>query len=282
MAGGEKEIIPPVPALPKHYPPAGHAREKQQQSYGYQPQPHPQGQGQYDQTYAQHPYQHQYQPPASGAAAQYAQYGTQPTIDGPISPTYSDHSSGSGSASGSGSGTAETPIEKPKKTSPTKTGSRSTARVAVADSAAATAGLDANVRYQPKKPSPLALKAQQEKDALNARNAAAGGAYRYDDQPEEVLQSQSQTQYLSAGKGVGRNVVSGEWGVALGSPNHDPSFSFADQQSIPQGGQNTSRYSNDPYLSASTQRAPSGQYANDPYAGYHDPVVNNGKKSNWV
>jgi hypothetical protein len=148
--------------------------------------------------------------------------------------------------------------------------------VAVADSAAATAGLDANVRYQPKKPSPLALKAMEDKKKAEAA--------RYGDQ--EMLAVPGQ--YQQGGGGGGRNVMSGEWGVALGSPNHDPSaqFSFADQQQqqsqyVNDGsGKDVSRYSNDPYLAQN--RVPSGHYSNDPYAGYHDPVSNAGQKSNWV
>jgi hypothetical protein len=262
----EKDIIPPVPALPKHYPTHGEKQhsygyEQQSQGYGYG------GQQQHDPYGYQTQEQHQNIPHAQYPAG----YAPQPGIDGPISPTYSDHSAQSGSSSsGSGSGSAvssdsSTPLTEKKKTSPTKSGSRSTARVAVADSAAATAGLDANVRYQPKKPSPLALKAMQEKEAARYR----------EEQGQETLAPPIQT---------GRNVVSGEWGVALGSPNHDPAqqFSFADQQQQQQ--QNVSRYSNDPYLSAHQQRAPSGVYSNDPYAGYHDPVNNasGATKSNWV
>ena len=108
-------------------------------------------------------------------------------------------------------------------------------------------------------------------------------AARYGDQ--EMLAVPEQYQQ---GGGGGRNVVSGEWVVALGSPNHDPSaqFSFAEQQQQQSqymnggSGKDVSRYSNDPYLAQN--RAPSGHYSNDPYAGYHDPVSNAGQKSNWV
>lgn len=265
----EKDVVPPVPALPKHYPSnsdRAHA-EKQQQQYGYG---YHQPQDQYGQ-----PQQQQY------GYAQNHNYATQPAIeDTPTSPTYSDQSSGSAGGSSS-SASSSTPLAKEsKKTSPTKSGSRSVARVAVADSAAATAGLDANVRYQPKKPSPLALKAQEK---LNARNEWAQGPFRSQHAgPEETLDDGSyggatQSQH------VGREVMSGEWGVALGSPNHDPSASFAEQQASAMSG-NNNRYSNDPYLAGNANtRAPSGHYSNDPYAGYHDPVVNgSGKKSNWV
>lgn len=291
---GEKDVIPPVPALPKAYPPTATAEKQQQQyGYGYQQQPDPYGQMQYQQQ------QQQY-----GGEQQQQQYHTQPSIDnGPISPTYSDHSAGSGPSS-SGSGSSSAPLVKePKKTSPTKSGSRSTARVAVADSAAASAGLDPAVRYQPKKPSPLALKAMEKQKAENewgqgpfrsnstgasagaaaGAGAGAGGAEETLDDGQYGAQSQSQQ--------PGRNVMSGEWGVALGSPNHDTSASFADQQSsaLAAGagagaGAAGNRFSNDPYLSANpNNRAPSGQYSNDPYAGYHDPVANAaGKKNNWV
>jgi hypothetical protein len=102
---------------------------------------------------------------------------------------------------------------------------------------------------------------------------------------QEMLADPSQQ---NGGQAGGRNVMSGEWGVALGSPNHDPAFSFQDQQSqylaTNQQGSNVSRYSNDPYLSAHQPRAPSGHYSNDPYAGYHDPVNNaaGSQRSNWV
>jgi hypothetical protein len=114
----------------------------------------------------------------------------------------------------------------------------------------------------------------------------AAAAAQYGEQ--EMLAVPEQYQQGN-GTGGGRNVVSGEWGVALGSPNHDPSaqFSFADQQQqhsqyVSESGKDVSRYSNDPYLSAHQNRVPSGHYSNDPYAGYHDPVHNAGQKSNWV
>lgn len=272
MAGGEKDVVPPVPALPKHYP----ATEKQH-GYGYAGHPQQQlqhdqyGQQQYGYAQDQHHQHQQYH--------QQNQYQTQPTIDeNPTSPTYSDNSN----SSSSGSQSSTTPLTKEKKTSPTKSGSRSVARVAVADSAAATAGLDANVRYQPKKPSPLALKAMEKQ---NARNEWAEGPFRPGSGGhEEMLADQNQQQQQGQGQAQGRNVMSGEWGVALGSPNHDTSASFAEQQAS--AAANNNRYSNDPYLSAANaggQRAPSGQYSNDPYAGYHDPVANAaGKRSNWV
>ena len=277
----EKDIIPPVPALPKHYPTHGEKQSPASGGYGYaQQQQQPQQVQGYGHAYGADPY---YQPPASDVPrAQYPHgYAPQPTIDGPISPTYSDHSANSGNSSASASTSATSTSDpststKEKKTSPTKSGSRSTARVAVADSAAATAGLDASIRYQPKKPSPLALKAMEDKKKAEAA--------RYGEQ--EMLAVPEQ--YQQGGGRGGRNVMSGEWGVALGSPNHDPSaqFSFADQQQqqsqyINEGsGKDVSRYSNDPYLAQN--RVPSGHYSNDPYAGYHDPVSNAGQKSNWV
>jgi len=112
-------------------------------------------------------------------------------------------------------------------------------------------------------------------------------AARYGEQ--EMLSVPEHSQQGGGGGVGGRNVMSGEWGVALGSPNHDPSaqFSFADQQQqhsqyTTESGKDVSRYSNDPYLSAHQNRVPSGHYSNDPYAGYHDPVQNAGQKSNWV
>ena len=77
--------------------------------------------------------------------------------------------------------------------------------------------------------------------------------------------------------------TSGEWGVAMGSPNHDGSFEAQ------QGGSN-SRYSNDPYLSVGNllaQRNKSGQYTADPYASYHEDKMETLKersasRSGWV
>lgn len=112
------------------------------------------------------------------------------------------------------------------------------------------------------------------------RSNSTGGGHGGAEETLDDGQGQGQGGQYGAQQ-VGRNVMSGEWGVALGSPNHDTSVSFADQQ---QSASAMNRYSNDPYLTANpAQRVPSGQYSNDPYAGYHDPVANGaGKKNNWV
>jgi hypothetical protein len=107
-------------------------------------------------------------------------------------------------------------------------------------------------RWRPNKPSPLALKAQQQK--------LAGGA-------QETLAPEGYHAPVSSGN---TRATSGEWGVALGSPNNDGSFPPEVHYSLSAGAAQ-SGYAQDPYLSASNaNRAPSGQYSHDPYAAYHD------------
>lgn len=127
--------------------------------------------------------------------------------------------------------------------------SRSAKRKTAAESAAAKEGGDPNERYRPTKPSPLAL----------AKGQGAPG------HPELLQPSGFQ------------RAPSGEWGVALGSPDHDGSFAAAN-------GPQT-----DPYIQgdSDSQRAPSGQYSSDPYAAYHTgPAGSAGKKwgqgGGWV
>lgn len=137
--------------------------------------------------------------------------------------------------------------------------------MAVAESAAASASADPLQRYQPKKPSPLALKAAEEKRA--ASRARGEHLQPLDTNNEETLAGPNDRLGPDGGTPDARQ-LSGEWGVALGSPNNDSSFA---SQQLGHGGPAQSRYSNDPYLSAAGQdRAPSGQYSVDPYAIYHN------------
>lgn len=214
----EKAFVPPVPTLPKH------AHQPPQQQYQpYQPYHPQQHYGKPEQEYG---YRHE----------EYSNYAPQPSIEPPVAqpePT-------------------PTPVEEPKKSSKP---SRSAARIAAAEKAAEAAHGDVNTRYQPKKPSPLAIKAQEK--------AAA----------EEHLDPSSARQ------------GSGEWGVALGSPNHDGSFSA--QQQVQPG--TRASYSNDPYLNGVDARAKSGVYSYDPYASYHGDEMEEMQhqtgsrdRSNWV
>ena len=154
----------------------------------------------------------------------------------------------------------------PEEPSRPKKSSRSAARVAAADQAAEASFGDPNTRYQPKKPSPLALKAE-EKAAGDSRGP------RWDDGP-----FRSDSEYLAPIDTTRQ--VSGQWGVALGSPNTD-----AAQPQIA---------GNDSY--AQNYRGKSGMYSQDPYAGYHRDVVEevdyhqvaadhgygSARKDNWV
>lgn len=269
----EKEPVPPVPMLPKHAAHNEYAEKQYGGNNGY-------NQGLAYNAYPQQPHIDQYEEPQK-------------------SPTYSNgpsHNGDGSSASSSSSDAASTATLVNEKSNAPAKPSRSAARIAAAESAVARENLDATVRYAPKKPSPLALKAQE--NASREASNWGGGPFQ---QPYQTQYGGDQEMLAppidpSAGSGVagssGKRVVSGEWGVALGSPNHDPAMSFAEQQAqytADTGGNNTSRYSNDPYLSAAAaQRAPSGQYTVDPYAGYHDPIANASaggagkKKSNWV
>ena len=210
----EKGFIPPVPALPKHAHQPDYVR-KPEQGYGY----------------GQNEYSHENN-------GQYGHYAPQPAIE-------SHDVQHSHPATVAPIVLAE-PIaaaEEPPKSSKS---SRSAARVARAELAAEAAHGDINTRYQPKKPSPLAIKAAEER-ALQAAQA------------DGYLQPNRQ--------------VSGEWGVALGSPNNDGNF--------PQ----RMSYSNDPYLNQAPARGQSGMYTYDPYAAYHGNEVDEVQqptRSTWV
>ncbi|WVF68017.1 hypothetical protein IAT40_002779 [Kwoniella sp. CBS 6097] len=153
-----------------------------------------------------------------------------------------------------------------------KSSKRAQARMAVAESAAANASVDPAYRHQPKKPSPLALAAAQKK-AAEAEAEARGTGMETLAPPGYGNDSHNN---------ANRQVVSGEWGVALGSPNNDGQFDINRRPSQSQSQsqmQNAVRqesgrapasamgYNDDPYLQQ--QRAKSGQYTEDPYAAYH-------------
>ncbi|KAK1923224.1 hypothetical protein DB88DRAFT_341058 [Papiliotrema laurentii] len=182
---------------------------------------------------------------------EYTQYAQQPAIE-----DTPDHPSVSSTA----------PLTTlPKEEEPTrqKKPSRSAARVAAAEQAAEANFGDPATRYQPKKPSPLAIAAEQK-----LRN---DGIY-HDQRSLSPIDTTRQ--------------VSGEWGVALGSPNTDSAYHAQSPMS----------YANDPYLQANGPRGKSGVYSHDPYASYHGDDVeemryqSNGltpsgpgvSKSNWV
>lgn len=233
--GIEKGPIAPVPVLLKH---AHNSPAKSEQAYGHN-------------TTVQH---HDQPNP----------YPSQPHIDQPhptdlghpIQPSMSDLSTTPLTASR----TDEPPISKPSKPS------RSVARVAAAEKAAANSLADPNSRYQPKKPSPLALAAEKKANEARGMSHGHGPSRSRDANAQESLTVPGDNPYSGNDGQKARSVVSGEWGVALGSPDNDGSF--AAQQRYSAG---PNRYSSDPYLGApDTKRAPSGHYSSDPYAAYHD------------
>jgi hypothetical protein len=222
----EKTFVPPVPALPKHSHQPENIR-KQEQGYGYRQDEH-RNDRQYDHYNSQ---THHY-------GSQSNHYAPQPAIETEQYPA---------PASAAPVSLAD-PISTPEDPPKSSKSSRSAARIAAAEKAAEAAHGDINTRYQPKKPSPLAIKAAEER-ALKAGQTAPG------------LQAHRQ--------------VSGEWGVALGSPNNDGTFAHR------------ASYSNDPYLNNEGSRGKSGVYALDPYAAYHggdeaeEPQPEE-KKNRWI
>lgn len=210
----EKEFVPPVPALPKHSLQTDYAR-KPEQGYGYH----------HDElTNVEY-----------GNNDQYGHYTPQPSIE-------PEHRLAPMAAPV----TLAEPIAAAGNQPKAAKSSRSAARVAAAEKAAEATHGDINTRYQPKKPSPLAIKAAEER-ALQAAQRGDG---------------------LSPNR-----QVSGEWGVALGSPNNDGTF--------PQ----RASYGNDPYLNSGSTRGKSGMYTHDPYASYHGDEVEEVRqdgKHNWV
>lgn len=197
---------------------------------------------------------------------QYNQYPTQPPIEEPI------HEEPVDGVPSSDSKDSTTPLTSGQNELISKTSilpsrpSRSVARMAVAESAAANAFVDPLHRYQPKKPSPLALKAA-EKEAAAANRARGNYLQPLDTNIEETLAGPNDYAAEADTDMQEARQRSGEWGVALGSPNTDGSFTNQQYGGPTQG----SFYSIDPYLTAEPQnRAPSGQYSVDPYSAYHD------------
>ncbi|KAK8850583.1 hypothetical protein IAR55_004502 [Kwoniella newhampshirensis] len=264
----EKGLIPPVPVLPRAAAPAPRSHDPYNaDGPGYPTSP----------TYRNG------NDPAYGTAAEQG-WQTQPGIDQPQqidygydqygqpipSQTYGTEPLSYGHADEKPAAPVhiEEPISAPvsaEEKTPRKPG-RAVARMAAAENAAANAAVDPAYRHKPNKPSPLALKAQQEKEAAAAAAAAArqnSPFYSEQEKMETLSATPQEHDRRSTGNGGGsRQVVSGEWGVALGSPDGNSSLSTQQEQL---GGQ--SQYKEDPYLQA--KRAQSGQYSTDPYGSYH-------------
>lgn len=142
--------------------------------------------------------------------------------------------------------------------------------MAVAESAAANASVDRMFRHKPSKPSPLAIKAQQERDAQNAKGGGEPLTRIPLDETANPFNTESEGLYPAADDSRAVNVTSGEWGVALRSPDEEDTF--ADSQAAVLDGSDRrerSNYSEDPYLRKKTQTT-SGLYSQDPYALYHE------------
>lgn len=192
-----------------------------------------------------------------------------PPAASPTSST-SSHNSNNGSGNGSQSnGNVPPPRSSDEEKSSTSSSSspskkssknsRAIARMAVAESAAANASLDRMFRHKPSKPSPLAIKAQQERDAQNAKGGGDPLTRISSDETANPFNTESEGLYAT----------SGEWGVALGSPDEEDTF--ADSQAAVLDGSDhreKSNYSEDPYLRKKAQTT-SGLYSQDPYALYH-------------
>ena len=256
----EKGFIPPVPTLSKN---AHDLYSKSEAGYGYTSTPGP----------------------VSHYSQSQKSYSSQPHLESPVheDPQRGIHPLGSNdSMSHLNSGTNESMSK--SSILPSRP-SRSVARMAVAESAAANASADPLQRYQPKKPSPLALKAAEERKAANLDRKEPFRSH--DTNAEETLAGSNEHLEASERERQSRQ-LSGEWGVALGSPNNDGSFASQQQQYGSEAGPIHSRYSNDPYLAAAGQsRVPSGQYSTDPYASYHDgqqqtEYPTGSKRGNWV
>ncbi|WWC72634.1 uncharacterized protein I206_106598 [Kwoniella pini CBS 10737] len=275
----EKGFIPPVPALPKHaatqdpYKERGYGYSELSQppqqlnqvengggAFGYSTQP----------TLDQQQYSYdQYGQPLLQQQQQEQQQGYDPRqVYGHSRAKSNDSSNPSNPFSSTNSAVPDLPPsqeESSKISSPApprneKSSKRAQARMNLADSAAANASVDPNLRHQPKKPSPLAL-----------AKAAEAAQYNHDQKMEHLAPPNNLPSYSSGGNidnSIGGNrATSGEWGVALGSPNNDGNFSTNVQANQNQ------RYSisQDPYA-PDNQRGKSGMYAQDPYAAYHGNV----------
>ncbi|KAL7422927.1 hypothetical protein Q5752_002224 [Cryptotrichosporon argae] len=170
--------------------------------------------------------------------------------------------------------------------------SRSAARVAVAEKSVAAASAPLSERHKPVKRSPLAAAAQP---APAPAPGWGDGPFRLASPPtspgadrdrEELADSDVQYRANQAnGTGNDTRVTSGEWGVALGSPDHDGSFAQQQQRQTLADHAHVHDADNDragvnvraadPYLANAL--AASGQYSADPYAAYHGT-----DKSAWI
>lgn len=294
---GEKAlnpILPPFSTAQPYYPPPqtneyGYAPSQQGYS-SWQTQPGIE-QVQYGRQ-ASHPQQGYYNPPtyAQGSAPQLSrEYSSESTIPltqnitppaaSPTSPT-SSHNSNNNSGNGSiSNGSVPPPRSSDEEKSSTSSSSspskkssknsRATARMAVAESAAANASVDRMFRHKPSKPSPLAIKAQQERDAQNAKGGGDPLTRISSDETANPFNTESEGLYPAADSRA-VNATSGEWGVALGSPDEEDTF--ADSQAAVLDGSDRrekNNYSEDPYLRKKAQTT-SGLYSQDPYALYHE------------
>ncbi|KIR67818.1 hypothetical protein I314_02235 [Cryptococcus bacillisporus CA1873] len=294
---GEKArnpILPPLSTAQPYYPPSqtneyGYAPSQQGYS-SWQTQPGIE-QVQYGRQ-ASHPQQGYYNPPtyAQGSAPQLSrEYSSESTIPltqnitppaaSPTLPTNNHNSNNSGNGSKS-NGNVPPPRSSDEEKSSTSSSSspskkssknsRAIARMAVAESAAANASVDRMFRHKPSKPSPLAIKAQQERDAQNAKGGGDPLTRISSDETANPFNTESEGLYPAADDSRAVNATSGEWGVALGSPDEEDTF--ADSQAAVLDGSDRrekSNYSEDPYLRKKTQTT-SGLYSQDPYALYHE------------
>ncbi|WWC65238.1 uncharacterized protein I303_107855 [Kwoniella dejecticola CBS 10117] len=278
----EKGFIPPVPALPKH---AATQDPYKERGYGYSGQP--QSQPQQAQLQGGGAFGYSTQPSFDQPQSQYTydQYGQPQMVSNDPRQVYGydltpsneyDSNNPSNPFSNSNSAVPDLPPsqEEPPAAAAAsappprneKSSKRAQARMNIADSAAANASADPSVRHQPKKPSPLAL-----------AKAAEAAQSRYDrGQEMEHLAPPGQGNgtlpaYPSggdSGNAPGANrATSGEWGVALGSPNNDGNFPANVHQ---HQGYSNGAGAKDPYAAEyEGQRGKSGMYAQDPYAAYH-------------
>lgn len=141
--------------------------------------------------------------------------------------------------------------------------------MAVAESAAANASMNRMFRHKPSKPSPLAIKAQQEREALAATTDPLSRISA--DETSNPFNTESEGLYPTAADSSRANAPSGEWGVALGSPDEEDTFADSQAAVLDSGLYHgaKSSYSEDPYIEKKAQTK-SGMYSQDPYALYHE------------
>ncbi|ODN99564.1 hypothetical protein L198_03408 [Cryptococcus wingfieldii CBS 7118] len=162
-----------------------------------------------------------------------------PVATSPTSPTSSKKESSVPSPKRSKS-------EEKQSSSQSRKGSRAVARMAVADNAAAAASVDPMYRHKPSKPSPLAIKAQQEREAAVAQRVLDDQNPFYAE-PDELTPVDSRA-----------NAAWGEWGVALGTPTEGTPFSDSQAAVLEDN------------VYGNGNQTQSGLYTQDPYALYHD------------